>query len=147
MNTPIMQMPGLPIKNENLEGLQVPSGHSSPVPAVQAAGSDDVLNPPSHETVQTPAAQPQAPIAPVKPIIESFETKIHNRIEIKVPTQGIEVIAARNGFFNQERVSEGKKFFVRNVEELGDWMICTDPDNERKRAEFFKEKKLKAKKK
>lgn len=38
----------------------------------------------------------------------------------------VEVIALRDGFYQQNRIPEGKRFVV-SVEKLGSWMKCVDP--------------------
>lgn len=60
-----------------------------------------------------------------------------------VPKSGIEVVATRKGFFNQDRKKAGSTFTVLKFEELGEWMECVDPAIEKKRVEFFKKKKMK----
>ena len=135
MNT-VQQMPPMPgmLSTQNNESESANSVISSPVPAapeMDAVGSEDVLNAPSHEEI-------------VKPTIISQEEKISNSIVApRIPRSGIDVVADRNGFYNQERISEGRPFKVKSFEELGEWMRCIDPDLEKKRVEFFKNKKAK----
>lgn len=72
-----------------------------------------------------------------------------NNSEVKIPLApkaGIEVMATRKGFFGSMRKREGDKFIVPKFESLGEWMVCVDPALEKKRVEFFKMKKQKAKK-
>lgn len=63
-----------------------------------------------------------------------------------VPRKGIDVTATRKGFYGQLRVKSGDKFVVKNLESLGTWMKCDDPDWERKRIKFLENKNKKAKK-
>lgn len=60
-----------------------------------------------------------------------------------VTSTGIEVIATRDGFYNQQRLKKGSEFTVKKFEKLGEWMKCKDIVLERKRREFFKKKKAK----
>jgi len=53
----------------------------------------------------------------------------------------IEVVATRAGFYAQRRLSEGARFMVKDFSELGEWMKCVDSKMERKRVQFFKDKK------
>lgn len=80
-----------------------------------------------------------------KPNIYSVEGSISNKIKAPlVPSNGkIEVVAVRNGFFNQHRKAEGDKFFVPKIESLGDWMKCIDPVMEKERVKILKAKKKK----
>ena len=56
----------------------------------------------------------------------------------------IDVVALRKGFYNQHRLAEGDEFQVKKFEDLGEWMRCKDPVLEKKRVQFLKEKKEKA---
>lgn len=77
-----------------------------------------------------------------KPQFVSEQTTVANKMEtVAIPKEGIKVVATRKGFYNQNRISTGKKFYVSKFEELGTWMICEDPAMEQKRLEFFKNKK------
>lgn len=67
-------------------------------------------------------------------------------IPIPLTKQVIEVIAKRKGFYGQQRIKSGDTFSVESFESLGEWMTCTDPEMEKRRAKFFKDKKQKAKK-
>ena len=99
----------------------------------------------SGEEVNTPTPELQAPVhEEEKVIIESAEEVISSNVDIPVVTSnGIEVVAVRGGFFNQQRLSEGAEFKVKKFEQLGEWMKCKDKALERKRVEFFKNKKAK----
>jgi hypothetical protein len=61
----------------------------------------------------------------------------------KFPKNGIEVVALRKGFYNQNRIEEGQVFLIKDKEQFGTWMKCTDPDMERERIKFFNNKKAK----
>lgn len=59
----------------------------------------------------------------------------------KIVKSGINVVAMRDGFYNRSRIREGEEFIVRSPADLGDWMKCLDPDIEKERVEWMKEKK------
>ena len=83
----------------------------------------------------------------LKPKLED-PNKNNSDKEISVPVTGnkaIEVVATQKGFYNQRRVEEGTTFKMKCFEDLGTWVKCTDSAIEKKRVEFFKNKK-KAKK-
>lgn len=101
-------------------------------PAVNPAGSDVELDTPSHDE------------AFPKPSIDTFETKVQTSIVMpQAPAKGIEVVAIRKGFYNQNRIKEGDRFFIRDDKDFGEWMTCVDPVWERRRKEFYKIKKAK----
>jgi len=77
-----------------------------------------------------------------KPSIISPEENNDSVVSVsKSHSNGIEVVALRKGFYNQNRIREGEKFTVKNFEDLGEWMKCLDPDIEKEKNKFFKEKK------
>lgn len=102
----------------------------SPTPGLASAdpGFDDAgLEAPSH----------------VVPEIEKNDI-VHSNISApKVPSKGLEVKAKQKGFYNQHRFRENDIFFIKNWDELGEWMILTDPDLEKKHLQEIKEKKAK----
>lgn len=55
----------------------------------------------------------------------------------------IEVVATRRGFYDNQRKTEGESFTIKNFDEIGEWMKCVDSQLEKKRLEFFKQKKAK----
>lgn len=64
-------------------------------------------------------------------------------IETPIDTRnGIEVVALRAGFMNQDRKVEGDKFTVPTFNDLGEWMKCVDSTLEKKHQEIIKAKKL-----
>lgn len=80
------------------------------------------------------------------PVIDTPENNLNNKSEVSiplVPKKGIEVVALRKGFYNQMRWNEGDKFLIRSEKEFGEWFKCTDSYYEKKRLEFYKEKKAK----
>lgn len=104
-----------------------------------ALDSENVLS-------ETPSEASEPSPVEVKPeIIKPNEADNEVKIPI-VPKGGIEVVATRKGFYGQMRKREGDVFTVPKFESLGEWMRCKDPVLEKKRVEFFKEKKKKAKK-
>lgn len=58
--------------------------------------------------------------------------------------RNIEVMATRNGFFDQERKKEGDKFVVPSMKQLGSWMKCLDPKIEEMHLEALRVKRMKA---
>lgn len=58
--------------------------------------------------------------------------------------KNIEVVATRNGFFDQERKKEGDKFVVPSMKQLGSWMKCLDPKIEEMHLEALRVKRAKA---
>lgn len=94
------------------------------------AGSDD-LNPPSHD--------------PAPPVLSQSAPQVANEISVKAiaPKKGIEVVALRKAFYNQDRKHAGSRFFIKGPEDFGEWMKCIDPYWEKQRVEFYKQKKAK----
>ncbi len=66
-----------------------------------------------------------------------------NAVEVKAPTEGIEVRAVRVGMYQQQRKVEGDTFLVSKFEQLGSWMKCSDPEMEKKRLAYMAELKEK----
>ena len=133
-NKTMPQMPGLP----NAAPVQptVSLEPKVPVAPVQpAVPLEPVLSPPEH-VVEPP------------PVLNDLDNDAANKVELPVAPKGneaIEVIAVREGFFNQHRKKEGDKFVVTSFKKLGEWMICVDPTLEKRRVQFFIDKKNKAK--
>ena len=82
------------------------------------------------------------------PVHEEEKVKIINPeddndsiVPVQLVKQGIEVVAIRAGFYGQQRIVEGQSFIVKSFESLGEWMICSDKETEKKRKQFFKDKK------
>jgi hypothetical protein len=77
-----------------------------------------------------------------KPQISSADgnSKTHKKVAPS-PRKGIEVVAMRKGFYNQQRYEPGDQFFIRERSELGEWMKCVDAGEEKYRVDFFKKKK------
>lgn len=106
------QMPGMPESNKK--------------PAEQSAG----LSVPSQEVVLP------------KVELETPETKASTEVNIPlVPKDGIEVVATREGFYNQMRIKKNFKFKVSKMDHLGEWMSCVDPVMERERVRKIQQKK------
>lgn len=78
-----------------------------------------------------------------KPIIDNPSSTDSVISVSNMSASGIEVIATRKGFYNQTRVYEGQEFKVKDFDALGEWMKCIDPVVEKKRVQFFKDKKAK----
>lgn len=128
------QMPSMP----NLPKQEIPSSGESQGPQApftegsgeQSSGPDVGLNVPSHDPVPAP---PKSDVSLPPP---------SNQVPVVPGRQGgIKVEATRKGFYNQMRYKEGDQFVIRSEEEFGEWMKCLDPSMEKKRAEFFKQKK------
>lgn len=101
--------------------------NKAPTPSSPSEG----LTPPSHEEEKVKIINP--------------DNDNDSTVAVPLSKQGIEVIATRKGFYGQRRVPKGETFSVASFADLGEWMICTDKEQEKKRQQFFKEKK-KAKK-
>lgn len=100
------------------------------------------INPPKHEEEEVKGTEVEKNEELEKPKLRTLEQTISNTFEVpEVPKRGIEVVASMKGFYNNRRIREGQKFFVKNFEDLGAWMICEDKALERKRLEFLKQKK------
>lgn len=138
------QMPAMPsIKpQQNSSSAEV---KASEVPFTEdsvgnAAESEVELNTPVHEEQASDeemgVVTPQINVSSPGP---STEIKVNS----PVSKQGIKVVANRKGFYNQMRYKEGDQFTIRSVEEFGEWMTCVDPSMEKKKQEFFKQKKAK----
>jgi hypothetical protein len=79
-----------------------------------------------------------------KPVLQSPDMNIKTQVNVPLtPKRGIEVVAQRKGFYNQQRYKEGDKFLIKSEKEFGEWMKCIDPSFEKKRVEFLKAKKAK----
>lgn len=103
-------------------------------PAEKSAG----LDVPSHE----PKVEAEIEVVLPKVEIETPESQASTEVTIpKVPKSGIEVVAVREGFYNQMRIKKGHKFKVAKVESLGDWMTCVDPVLEKERKRRIEKKK------
>ena len=97
---------------------KMPKNNNTPVP-------EEALAPPVHDKVQ----------------IISPDDDNNSIIPVPLTKQVIEVVATRKGFYGQERITEGRKFSVASFAALGEWMECTDPETEKRRKQFFKDKK------
>lgn len=109
-------------------GMPMPSA-PAPMPSQEdPAGSED-LNPPVHEE---------------RPVVSQSAPQVANEIAVKLaPKKGIEVVALRKAFYNQDRKHAGSRFFIKGPEDFGEWMKCIDPYWEKQRVEFYKQKKAK----
>lgn len=54
---------------------------------------------------------------------------------------GIQVVARRKGFYNQDRKKEGDKFLIKKVSDFGSWMRCVDPSAEQECQKYLKSKR------
>lgn len=113
------QMP----KPNHSDDTQV-SSNSSLGEGAQAPESGKTLHVPTHESEES---QPENPV-------------------ISKPSDKIEVVATRKGFYGQMRKRKGDKFHIEGFQQVGDWMECIDPALEKKRRELLKFKKVEMKK-
>lgn len=123
MNDETQGIPGMPTMNA--------PAPVQPAPELQAEDTGPNLDAPTHDesVIQ-------------KPIIENPEADLDSNVDIPVvSSKGIKVVSTRDGFFNQQRLKSGTKFVVPKFEDLGQWMKCEDPVIEKKRIEFYKNKK------
>lgn len=100
---------------------------------------EGVLTAPSHEekevSVKTEVSRDLLYISP--------DEDINNNIDVPIPKEGIKVTATMKGFYGQMRKKVGDEFNVKCFEDLGTWTKCKDKELEKKRKEFFKNKKAK----
>lgn len=62
--------------------------------------------------------------------------------EVSAPKpSGIQVVALRKGFYNQDRKSAGDKFLIPSLKEWGTWMKCVDPKAQEQAEKLLKEKR------
>lgn len=104
------------------------AGIPSPLGSSDESSSAEGLIPPSHEEK----------VQVIKP-----EDDNDSIIPVPLTKQVIKVVATRKGFYGQERISEGTEFSVSSFKVLGEWMKCLEPEMEKKRLQFFKDKKAK----
>lgn len=117
-------------ENNNTEDMPVHEGSSLPLPSNEVA-----LTPPVHEEPE-PSQDFQLPSLnqPGKDVSSIVSAPV-------MSTRGLEVVALRDGFYNRSRIPKGQTFFIRNFEDIGDWMKCVDPYWEKKNVEYHKLKK------
>lgn len=90
---------------------------------------------PSDESVETVESQKPSIIEPGK-----------TSSEVSLPSTskaGIEVVAERKGFYNQQRLENGDKFLIKNETKFGGWFKCVDPLIELRRKAYCERKKVK----
>lgn len=118
---------------ENNNDIPTPSGEegsSLPTPIEQPSdSSEEGLVPPSHEEEKVQVISPDDDNDSIVPV--------------PLTKQVIKVVATRKGFYGQERIPAGREFSVSSFKALGEWMKCLDPEMEKKRIQFFKDKKAK----
>ena len=105
-------------------------------PVITPSDSEEKIGESSSEGLMPPAHEEKVQISTPEDDNDSI-------VPVQLNKQGIEVIADRKGFFGQQRISKGEKFNIKSEEQFGEWMICTDPEMEKKRKQYFKEKKAK----
>lgn len=103
-------------------------------PVITPSGSEEKIGESSSEGLMPPAHEEKVQIIDPKDDNDSI-------VPVPLTKQVIEVVATRKGFYGQERISEGQTFKVASFKSLGEWMICTDKELEKKRKQFFKDKK------
>ena len=125
--------------------MNMPSMPSVSVDNSVSGESANVLSPAEHvEEVVENASEEKEDVKEEKPIYNNPDKDVDNEVDVPITSKkNIEVIATRKGFYKQQRIKEGQTFFVTKFEELGLWMKCRDKSIEKKRLEFFKNKKAK----
>ena len=94
------------------------------------------LNPPSHFDDEDESFK--------KPNLKNIDNDIVSNVSAPVERlNGIDVVALRDGFYNQRRIPEGMQFKIKNFDDIGDWMKCVNPVLEKKNLEYHKLKKAK----
>lgn len=139
MNNSLPSMPSVSPSFPSSGEAQVSQAPFTEALTEQSVGADVDLNVPSH------LEQDLDPVGPPPAIQVSLPGPVN---EVKAPVaaqRGIKVVATRKGFYNQMRYREGEQFVIRSEEDFGEWMKCVDPSFEKKRQEFYKQKRLKAK--
>lgn len=122
------QMPNLPSLNTDSSESEV-GASSSPF----TDGSAEVKAAEPEVNAEELSAKPEI----VKPSESS------NHVKLQVPKRGIEVVALRKGFYNQNRLKEGDVFHIKSTEDFGDWFKCTDPLFEKERVKILLEARKK----
>jgi hypothetical protein len=93
------------------------------------------------QQMPTPAEKPEGLQVEPKPEASSSGPIPSNEKKVKQPSGGIEVVALGKGFFRNSRKKIGDKFVVPSLDQVGDWMKCTD-----KAAEVEHQKLIQARK-
>jgi hypothetical protein len=120
---------------------QMPQMPGMPSPEPQIQDSAPVASTPTDLSIPT-HSEPQ--VRP--PVIIKDAGESDSEVKVMIPKEGIEVVATRKGFYNQNRYEPSDRFFVTSFEHLGEWMECVDKVFEKKRIEALKIKKAKARK-
>ena len=121
--------------NLNMPTMPTPGSNKEENVKTSLPGELDIT--PEAEVVEKPAQDDEKPDY-VDP------EKNDSVIDIpEFPKTGIKVVATQKGFYNQKRINPGEEFTVKTKKRLGSWMKCLDPAIEKKRVEFFKNKKAK----
>jgi len=130
MENKLPTMPNLGANPVSSPGLDVEKSTPS-------FGEDKTLDVPAHDEQNASVLQ-----KPATPDLHSPEISSIIKLS-ELSKNGIQVVATRKGFYNQNRIREGEVFRIQSFEDIGEWMKCTDPDLEKERVKFFKEKRRK----
>jgi hypothetical protein len=113
------QMPGMPEIKNNDESGKLDSSFASP---------------------EIEEKSPEADVFK-KPELNIADFNNKTKVDVLPSKKGIEVVALRKGFYNQNRYNEGSKFSIKSENDFGEWFYCVDKYFENKRQEFLKAKK------
>lgn len=123
------QMPNLPSLNNESSESEV-GASSSPFTEDSAELKTAESNVTEEEVVIT------------KPVVVT-PSEPSNHVKLQVPKKGIEVVATRKGFYNQNRLRDGDSFHIKSTQDFGDWFRCVDPMFEKERVKFLQEARKK----
>lgn len=133
-----------PLKN-TVEGSSAPSSPILGMPSNDGVPSLDL--PEALESVQADLMEEEVLTERAiieRPMIKDSAKQDHSSLKLpNAPKGGFEAVATRSGFYGQSRLREGDTFQMAAFEDFGEWMKFLDPDIERKRVQFLKEKKTK----
>lgn len=124
----------------------------APLVNTQTANSDDTGN--AGPAILSPVPAPSevgvgsADLSASRPSTEfSEQVKDNSTVFLqKVPAEGIECIADRKGFYNQNRIEESEKFYLAGPEDFGSWFRCVNPDWEKARSKSIEQSLSKVRK-
>ena len=128
-----MPLPGMPNLNSDIEDHD-----SSLISPTLGAPSKDGAS-----SLEDDEFDLQAP-EHVKPMMNEPEDTMRSFVTTKkIVKDGIQVVATRLAFYNQTRIKDGDLVTIKSTDDFGEWMRCVDPDFEKQRLEFLRNKKAK----
>lgn len=125
-------------EENKMPGMPGMPGMNTEVKTEENVQAEPTLNVPSQETEDAPE-ETETEIG--KPLMKGDENTISNAKEVIIPKGGIEVVALRKGFYNNNRIIPGQRFRVSAMDKLGLWMECVDPTLEKERKKMLAGKK------